>query len=82
MAMDQVTQVCPSCGGTGSHTGTSTSPGGPVPYDNPCTKCDGVGSLPHSNLPSDLIDFISDMKDNIDDIKEKVDEIKEVVDAL
>lgn len=80
--MQEIIQECPACGGTGREAGVVPGPGGPEPYDNPCGKCSGTGSLPLGRLSDDLIDLFDDIKDKIDDIKEKVDEIKEKVDEL
>jgi hypothetical protein len=78
----ELTKTCTGCGGTGSNPGFIQEPGGPVPAETTCLKCEGIGSLPDSKLSPDLIDFLNDMSSAVDDIKQKVDEIKTVVDAL
>ncbi len=82
--MERITRICSACGGTGRETGERPPEGGgpPVPYDNPCGRCNGVGWFPFGDLSSDLTDFLNDMNDKIGDIQEVVGEIKTKVDTL
>ena len=73
--MKEITKNCDACGGLGYESGMSGTP--PTPVQTDCTKCDGLGILPHGQLSDDLIDMLEDMNDKINDIKEKIDEIKD-----
>ncbi len=76
--MREITQDCPACGGTGRETGLAPNSGGPpTPYDNPCSRCQGVGKLLYGYLSEDLMTFLADLEDKVNDVKNKCNDIFE-----
>ena len=65
---------CNECGGTGSRTGETNSPSGPVPFDVPCQRCAGDGSLLCGYLSDDLVDKLNSIMNKCNDIFEKLNE--------